>query len=54
MDHLISVAKLTEHRIAFYVSQVLEVLDYLHNCGIVHLDIKVSIYNYQHSLIEWI
>ncbi|XP_072033105.1 kalirin-like [Amphiura filiformis] len=40
MDHLISLAKLTEHRIAYYVSQVLDVLHYLHNCGIAHLDIK--------------
>ncbi len=34
---------LTEEKVAFYLRDILEALQYLHNCRIVHLDLKVSV-----------
>lgn len=43
LDYIVSWGNLTEEKVASYLRSVLEALHYLHNCRIVHLDIKVSI-----------
>lgn len=41
LDYIISWGNLTEEKVACYLRDVLEALQYLHNCRIVHLDVKV-------------
>lgn len=41
LDYIVSWGNLTEEKVACYLRDVLEALQYLHNCRIVHLDIKV-------------
>ncbi|KAM4724715.1 triple functional domain protein isoform 9-T9 [Anableps anableps] len=40
LDYIVSWGNLTEEKVASYLRSVLEALHYLHNCRIVHLDIK--------------
>ncbi|KAL4608981.1 kalirin-like isoform X1 [Arapaima gigas] len=40
LDHLIALDELMEEKVAFYVRDTLEVLQYLHTCRVVHLDLK--------------
>ncbi|XP_027143209.1 triple functional domain protein isoform X2 [Larimichthys crocea] len=40
LDYIISWGNLTEEKVACYLRDVLEALQYLHNCRIVHLDVK--------------
>uniref|UniRef100_A0A8C3G936 non-specific serine/threonine protein kinase n=1 Tax=Cyclopterus lumpus TaxID=8103 RepID=A0A8C3G936_CYCLU len=40
LDYIVSWGNLTEEKVACYLKDVLEALHYLHNCRIVHLDIK--------------
>ncbi|KAM6899822.1 triple functional domain protein-like [Xenentodon cancila] len=40
LDYIVSWGNLTEEKVACYLRNVLEALHYLHNCRIVHLDIK--------------
>lgn len=42
LDYIVSWGNLTEEKVACYLRNVLEALHYLHNCRIVHLDVKVS------------
>lgn len=42
LDYIVSWGNLTEEKVASYLQSVLEALHYLHNCRIVHLDVKVS------------
>lgn len=42
LDYIVSWGNLTEEKVACYLKDVLEALHYLHNCRIVHLDVKVS------------
>ncbi|KAE8282219.1 Triple functional domain protein [Larimichthys crocea] len=39
-DYIISWGNLTEEKVACYLRDILEALQYLHNCRIVHLDVK--------------
>lgn len=41
LDYIVSWGNLTEEKVACYLRNVLEALHYLHNCRIVHLDVKV-------------
>ncbi|MEQ2219046.1 hypothetical protein XENOCAPTIV_011831 [Xenoophorus captivus] len=43
LDYIVSWGNLTEEKVASYLRSVLEALHYLHNCRIVHLDIKVRL-----------
>uniref|UniRef100_A0A665TUC4 non-specific serine/threonine protein kinase n=1 Tax=Echeneis naucrates TaxID=173247 RepID=A0A665TUC4_ECHNA len=40
LDYVVSWGNLTEEKVACYLRDVLEALHYLHNCRIVHLDVK--------------
>uniref|UniRef100_A0AAQ5ZLB7 non-specific serine/threonine protein kinase n=1 Tax=Amphiprion ocellaris TaxID=80972 RepID=A0AAQ5ZLB7_AMPOC len=40
LDYIVSWGNLTEEKVACYLRNVLEALHYLHNCRIVHLDVK--------------
>ncbi|XP_013864658.1 triple functional domain protein [Austrofundulus limnaeus] len=40
LDYIVSWGNLTEEKVASYLRNVLEALHYLHNCRIVHLDVK--------------
>ncbi|XP_032436827.1 triple functional domain protein isoform X6 [Xiphophorus hellerii] len=40
LDYIVSWGNLTEEKVASYLQSVLEALHYLHNCRIVHLDVK--------------
>ncbi|XP_014880494.1 triple functional domain protein-like isoform X3 [Poecilia latipinna] len=40
LDYIVSWGNLTEEKVASYLRSVLEALHYLHNCRIVHLDVK--------------
>ncbi|XP_050992126.1 triple functional domain protein isoform X1 [Labeo rohita] len=40
LDYIVSWGNLTEEKVAFYLRDILEALQYLHNCRIVHLDLK--------------
>ncbi|XP_039976875.1 triple functional domain protein isoform X2 [Xiphias gladius] len=40
LDYIVSWGNLTEEKVACYLRDVLEALQYLHNCRIAHLDIK--------------
>ncbi|KAM7372904.1 hypothetical protein PAMP_007797 [Pampus punctatissimus] len=40
LDYIVSWGNLTEEKVARYLRDVLEALHYLHNCRIVHLDVK--------------
>ncbi|XP_056154644.1 triple functional domain protein isoform X2 [Lampris incognitus] len=40
LDYIVSWGNLTEEKVACYLRDILEALQYLHNCRIVHLDIK--------------
>lgn len=40
LDYIVRYGNLTEEKVAIYLRDVLEALHYLHNCRIVHLDIK--------------
>ncbi|XP_078124448.1 triple functional domain protein isoform X1 [Sander vitreus] len=40
LDYIVSWGNLTEEKVACYLRDVLEALHYLHNCRIVHLDVK--------------
>uniref|UniRef100_A0A8C9TRJ2 non-specific serine/threonine protein kinase n=1 Tax=Scleropages formosus TaxID=113540 RepID=A0A8C9TRJ2_SCLFO len=40
LDHLIALDELMEDKVAFYVRDTLEVLQYLHTCRVAHLDLK--------------
>ncbi|KAM9384697.1 triple functional domain protein [Pholidichthys leucotaenia] len=40
LDYIVSWGNLTEEKVAGYLHNILEALHYLHNCRIVHLDIK--------------
>ncbi|XP_028316644.1 triple functional domain protein-like isoform X3 [Gouania willdenowi] len=40
LDYIVSWGNLTEEKVACYLRHVLEALHYLHNCRIVHLDVK--------------
>ncbi|XP_055012937.1 triple functional domain protein isoform X4 [Boleophthalmus pectinirostris] len=40
LDYIVRCGNLTEERVASFLRDVLEALHYLHNCRIVHLDIK--------------
>lgn len=40
LDYIVSWGNLTEEKVACYLKDVLEALHYLHNCRIVHLDVK--------------
>ncbi|XP_017276467.1 triple functional domain protein isoform X7 [Kryptolebias marmoratus] len=40
LDYIVSWGNLTEEKVAGYLRNVLEALHYLHNCRIVHLDVK--------------
>lgn len=43
LDYIVSWGNLTEEKVAFYLRDILEALQYLHNYRIVHLDLKVSV-----------
>uniref|UniRef100_A0A1A7Y1X3 non-specific serine/threonine protein kinase n=1 Tax=Iconisemion striatum TaxID=60296 RepID=A0A1A7Y1X3_9TELE len=40
LDYIVSWGNLTEEKVSCYLRNVLEALHYLHNCRIVHLDVK--------------
>ncbi|XP_068189975.1 triple functional domain protein isoform X2 [Antennarius striatus] len=40
LDYIVSWGNLTEEKVACYLRDILEALHYLHNCRIVHLDVK--------------
>ncbi|KAF7221539.1 transcript variant X6 [Nothobranchius furzeri] len=40
LDYIVSWGNLTEEKVSCYLRNVLEALQYLHNCRIVHLDVK--------------
>ncbi|XP_051245578.1 triple functional domain protein isoform X5 [Dicentrarchus labrax] len=40
LDYIVSWGNLTEEKVACYLQNILEALHYLHNCRIVHLDVK--------------
>ncbi|TRZ01260.1 hypothetical protein DNTS_008042 [Danionella cerebrum] len=40
LDYIVSWGNLTEEKVAFYLRDILEALQYLHQCRIVHLDVK--------------
>uniref|UniRef100_H3B3H9 Kalirin RhoGEF kinase n=1 Tax=Latimeria chalumnae TaxID=7897 RepID=H3B3H9_LATCH len=40
LDYLMNHDELMEEKVAFYVRDILEALQYLHNCRVAHLDIK--------------
>ncbi|XP_041867313.1 triple functional domain protein isoform X3 [Melanotaenia boesemani] len=40
LDYIVSWGNLTEEKVAGYLRHILEALQYLHNCRIVHLDVK--------------
>lgn len=41
LDYLMNHDELMEEKIAFYIRDTMEALQYLHNCRVAHLDIKV-------------
>ena len=43
LDYVVRCGSLTEQKVVHYLRDVLEALQYLHNCRIVHLDIKASL-----------
>uniref|UniRef100_A0A3P8RU32 Protein kinase domain-containing protein n=1 Tax=Amphiprion percula TaxID=161767 RepID=A0A3P8RU32_AMPPE len=43
LDYIVSWGNLTEEKVACYLRNVLEALHYLHNCRIVHLDVKPTV-----------
>ncbi|XP_051527160.1 triple functional domain protein-like isoform X1 [Myxocyprinus asiaticus] len=40
LDYIVSWGNLTEEKVAYYLRDILEALQYLHKCRIVHLDLK--------------
>ncbi|KAG5842409.1 hypothetical protein ANANG_G00177350 [Anguilla anguilla] len=40
LDYIVSWGNLTEEKVAIYLREILEALQYLHNCRIAHLDLK--------------
>ncbi|XP_046874576.1 triple functional domain protein-like [Hypomesus transpacificus] len=40
LDYVVSWGSLTEEKVACYLRDILEALHYLHNCRVVHLDVK--------------
>ena len=42
LDYVVSWGSLTEEKVACYLRDILEALHYLHNCRVVHLDVKVG------------
>lgn len=43
LDYLMNHDELMEEKVAFYIRDIMEALQYLHNCRVAHLDIKVII-----------
>jgi len=43
LDYLMNHDELMEEKVAFYIRDIMEALQYLHNCRVAHLDIKVTI-----------
>lgn len=41
LDYLMNHDELMEEKVAFYIRDTMEALQYLHNCRVAHLDIKV-------------
>ena len=41
LDYLMNHDELMEEKVAFYIRDIMEALQYLHNCRVAHLDIKV-------------
>lgn len=41
LDYLMNHDELMEEKVAFYIRDITEALQYLHNCRVAHLDIKV-------------
>lgn len=41
LDYLMHHDELMEEKVAFYIRDIIEALQYLHNCRVAHLDIKV-------------
>lgn len=41
LDYLMNHDELMEEKVAFYIRDLMEALQYLHNCRVAHLDIKV-------------
>lgn len=41
LDYVVRWGNLTEGKIRLYLGEILEAVQYLHNCRIVHLDLKV-------------
>lgn len=42
LDYLMNHDELMEEKVAFYIRDTMEALQYLHNCRVAHLDIKVG------------
>ena len=42
LDYLMNHDELMEEKVAFYIRDIMEALQYLHNCRVAHLDIKVT------------
>ena len=42
LDYIVQWENLTEGKIKLYLGEILEAVQYLHNCRIVHLDLKVN------------
>lgn len=42
LDYLMHHDELMEDKVAFYIKDTMEALQYLHNCRVAHLDIKVG------------
>jgi len=41
LDYLMNHDELMEEKVAFYIRDTMEALQYLHNCRVAHLDVKV-------------
>lgn len=46
LDYIVSWGNLTEEKVALYLRDILEALQYLHGWRIAHLDLKVNTYSY--------